>query len=407
MTTASVANRELSFTPQPTQDIPTNPEFRKILTIDNASSVIAKPVTEEADDREAYGAPGDPTVTNPGAPEGDFEINFRPQFSGDDDYLMLAGIYPEGGAFVDIDSTSGNTIDINGVTVNSTTGILDFAGAAATPDQLLTGQCVEIYGDSGGTEVNGVYQLVFSSGTEWIMSPLPPATKTLGAGALMISERARNGSQIMPFIWKDNQKDISSGGLARYNLYCFMAEQEWTFEPSSKVRLRMSLTGKGKELKKNGETYTGETLVTPTAHPIIVTGNDLGRLYVDGISQADACAVLSVNYTFTRDISQSEGVWVEGACDLVAGNVNMTGSLSIAFQDETYIERLDNNTPLSLVNVIPHADGVGYSHSIPRFFINDLSLNEDESRLIQDVEILPAHDSDLGYFFEICRFVRP
>lgn len=396
---ADVSEKRYSYCVQTdVQVVPTNPVFTRVAVVDNAATIKSTPVFKEASTRKDYGAPGDPSVTGKDV-SGDFTIDFFPQWSGADDNLLLAGIYADD--WVDIDSVQGHQAAIDGATYDHTTGILDLSTASGgQPDQLLDGQAVEIYGDP---DVDGVYELTFVSANNWALSPAPPTTKTLIAGTLMISERARNKSTPKPFIWKDNQNDI---GVSRYHLGCYCSNASWSFAIEDNVQHSITVTGASDNIITGGGGYTGETEVIPTAHPIVVTGDNTGQVVINGVNQVAGCAVSGLDFSFGRVVTAKKGVFVEGACGLSAGDVTIEGTLNVDFQNANYITWMFNNNPFGLFVVFPHSDDVGYAVSIPRCFLSDISETQNESQIIQDASFRGAHDDDLEFLIQYCRFRR-
>lgn len=394
----AVSEKRFSFCEQTdVQVVPTNPVFTRVAVIDNAATIKAIPVFKEASTRKDYGAPGDPSVAGKDI-NGDFSIDFSPRWSGDDDKLILAGIYADD--WIPID-TGGHQVAVDGATYDETTEILNFSTASGgQPDQMTDGQAVEIYGD---TNIDGVYELTFVTVNQWKLSPAPAVPSTLAAGTKIISERAPNRSQASPFIWKDNQSD---NGVARYHLGCYVSEASWSFPIEDNVNYSVTVTGASDNLIDGGGGYTGESEIIPTAHPIVVTGDDTGKVIIDGSNQAEGCAVSSLDFSFTRSVTAKKGVFVSGACGLSAGDVDIEGTISVDFQNSNYITKMYNNTPFGLFVVMPHSDNIGYSISIPRVFLSDMSETQNESQIIQDASFRGAHDDGLGFLIQYCRFRR-
>jgi hypothetical protein len=402
---ASSAARQISIHPTDVKGVADNSEFRKLSPNEGTFTVVSEPVTKESATRKDFGAAGDSTITGEDV-SGDLgTFDFFPQFSGTDDFLLLASIYATG--WVELDSVAGHQVAIDGATYNGTTGVLDLTAASGgIPDQLVDGQAVELYLDADNYFV---VELTEITPQTWAVSPAPvegsgagelPAT--LPVGWKMISERARNALETWEMDIKDYQTDI---GVAEYFPFALFQSGTWAFNIEENIQFTPTVTGLYSDYKENNETYPGETLVTPAAHPIMVTGDDSAQLIIDGVNQALGCAVSSLELTIERTINTKKGVFVKGSCGLNASNLDITGSMTVAFKDVAYIQRAKENTPLGMFIAFPHSDNIGYAISVPRFFTQP-SKSEQDEEVILDTEFTAAHDDELGFAIQYCRFRR-
>lgn len=408
---ASTAARTISIHPTTVKGIVDDAEFSKITVGEGTFGVVTEYETAEGA-REDFGAAGDRNVTGTPVSGPLGEIDFSPLFSPDD-VILLASIYASG--WVPLDSVAGHQVAIDGATYNGTTGVLDLTAASGgIPDQLLNGQAVELYLDSDNYFV---VEMTKITNETWSLSPAPtegsgtgelPATLT--GGWKMISERARNEITEHRIDIKDGQSDLTGGAGAEYFPYCLFESGDWTFDPTDNVKFTPSFRGLYPEYKENGETYPGETLVTPTRYPTVVAGSFDLQLIIDGVNQAIGCAVSSLDITIARTVNGKRGVGVLGYCDLSASLLDITGNMSVAFKDMSYIKRSQENTPIGLFLIMPHSgvvagEEIGYSQSYPRIFTTP-SKSVADSDVQLDTEFTASHDPELGFAVQYCRFRR-
>lgn len=341
--------------PATPRTIPENPVMQKVnFTADDLGTTIDTKVSDHIrDDRMTT----DLSITG-NLTEGGYVFEFQYENTKDDEMLAAALFAEQWSTPVAADIEAG-TITLLGAELN--------LALATEKPTIIDGQRLRL---SGTEDNDGVYSLTVTAAPNiYTMVPAPVADETLPAGAALNGSMIRNGKFYQPFFIERGHTDISE-----YFKFIGMSASELMLEFADQTDVTggykfMGLLTKVEEIVEPGATY-----VPVTNTPVYSTATNIPSVLIDGVVQ-EGCLVKELSLELTNNLAAKTGLGVLGACETKAHRLEITGSISMYFEDSVMYNRLLNGTPFSLSWVVEDADGQGYAFTLPRIKLDADTIN--------------------------------
>ena len=151
----------------------------------------------------------------------------------------------------------------------------------------------------------------------------------------------------------------------------------------------------------NPATYT--QLEAPAGEVVNAT-TDVGDVLKDG-AEFGAC-IQSLSLSGEANLRQQACVGSKFSRGIGAGRFNLTGSMSVFFEDETLFEDFLNHETVALAFSITDAEGVAYYWSIPaaKFSQDDIAPGGIDQDVIENMEFTAIRDAATACMLQIDRF---
>jgi len=304
--------------------------------------------------------------------EGGYSFEYQFNNSGESDQVLLALMGQED--WSDIHSVAG-PVDVSGGAVVASGSLLQLATAATIPDNIVDGQTVRLAGCANAAN-NGFYVLTATANAnEYTTVPALSIDETLPATATVDGQMARNGRYYQPFFIERGHTDISEYlqfmGMAANMLKLEMKDQSDVTGSYEFIGLDSGIVS-----APVGSSYTDQPLT-----PVFSTSIDIREILIDGVIQ-ETCLVKDMDMEISRGITPKTGLGVFGACSTNMKTLQITGKLTMFFEDSTMLDNLKNGTAFSVAWTFLDTLGNGYRFTLPRVKLsedkNNVSGSEDD-----------------------------
>lgn len=278
------------------------------------------------------------------------------------DELLAAFLWAEAWSTPQVD------IDLEGGSFTVAGAVLDLTLATAAPT-VVDGQKLYIKSTANSGENDGVYTLTETATDVYSVTPAPDANETFGAGVVANGSMIRNGKFYQPFFIERGHIDVSQyfkfvGMACNILTLAFMDQEDVTGAFQF-----VGLTSQLDQAIESGATYT-----PVTTNPVFSTALNMPAVSIDGVIQA-GCLVKEMDLSVDNKVTPKTGLGVFGACQTNFHSLDVTGKITLFFEDETMYDRFLNGEKFSVDWDVIDANGHGYSYNLPSLQINEDSVN--------------------------------
>jgi len=316
------------------------------------------------------------------------------------------------------------------VTDESTTivkGSKDYIAADATADNL------DIAADTGGTftlgsshahnivvgqwiatggftdsSLNGVYHRVTAvSGNIITVTPAPAATETNQGGGWISSARLRNAAtaadiEQKPFTMQKRFNDATA--VIYQNLTGMIAEgMSLSFDTGSILTGSFNFIGKASTIGTTQIVGASDSAATVT--DVMNAVSNLQNIEFDD-TDTTACLV-SMTMDTTGNLRAQNCIGSLPAVGIGTGRLEITGSITLFFEDTTEYNKFLNNTEFKLSFRVQDGDGNAYVFTLPKVKYEGMTMNsgglDGEVELSGTYRALLGTTAGVNYMLEVDR----
>ena len=243
----------------------------------------------------------------------------------------------------------------------------------AKMDAIVPGQWIKVAGFATNSgENNGYYRvLTATNGSGAITtSPVPPSVETpAGTDAEIHGSMIRNG--ILPQSYSIEKRFT---GLDTTTYQTFPGSMVAGF--SQNYAVGELLTGSVEVLSKEGpmnETgFSGLTDTPASAFDIYNAVNNMKNILIDDVASTQSYLTLSLEVG--NNLRGQKAIGALGNVGVGVGKLDISGSISVYFEDKTEMDKFTNNTAFSLSYRLEDAAGNAYIYTYGRVKYDALTV---------------------------------
>lgn len=295
-----------------------------------------------------------------------------------------------------------DTLDI----VTNTAGTVTLGAAHA--HSIVPGQWIQLGGFTA-SNLNNVYHRVVSvSGNVLTVSPAPATTETNQTSGWVSGASLRNAPDASGIVQKSFtlQKRFNDATSVTYqNLTGMIADtMSLSFETGSILTGSFGFMGKGSTI---GTTQiAGATDAGSTTTDVMNAVSNLQNIEFDD-TDTSACLV-SMSMETTGNLRAQQCIGSLAAVGVGTGRLEITGDITLFFEDTTEYTKFLNNTAFKLSFRVQDSDGNAYVVTLPKVKYEGMTMNS--GGLDGEVELsgtyralLGTSDDGVNYMIEIDR----
>jgi hypothetical protein len=319
-------------------------------------------------------------------------FNFELSYGSFDDLLE--------GAFC---STWGSLLTLTGVTISAAAADNSFNFSANNAPAFVVGQWVKVAGfvtpaNNGFFKVvsRTVSKVVVSTGTNLVVEAAGPSVTINGT---MMRDGTTKKSFVMEKSFADITQFISYTGMrvAQFNLALATGEiATGDFQFMGKSGARAGVTvGTGAPVAAN-------------SNDVMNCINNVGFLYENNVALTGTFA-RSFRLGLNNALRGKPGIGVLGNTDIGLGTINLTGQLSVYFEQGTYYDKLLNNTDSSYATRMTDSAGNTLILTVPKIEYTDGNVvaGAQDQDVMADLSWEAKMDPVSGCMFQLDRFAGP
>jgi hypothetical protein len=286
-------------------------------------------------------------------------IDVEIQYGGYDD-LLLGALFAASWAGV-----GGTTVDT--ITSGATVGNLDFTIASAAntitfgsavTHGIVVGQWFKL---TGSTSDDGYHKATVVAGQVVTVAALT-GDEVLDETdlATIKGSMARNGSTTNSF-WIERTHD----DVAQFFQFAGMVVNTFSIDFSANSVLTASFNFMGKSATLTQATSGTGTNVAAASTDYMNAVANVGNINIDGIPVA-SCLLQQMTMELNNNVRGIASIGQLGFCDVVEGEIGVTGNMNLYFNDETYYDLYLAATAFSFDARVTDGAGNTYIFTLPK-----------------------------------------
>lgn len=183
------------------------------------------------------------------------------------------------------------------------------------------------------------------------------------------SQTIKNGVTKSSFSIERANNDVS-----QFFLYTGMVPNtiEMTLEAGSPVICNVDFVGKEEQLNQV-QWGTGNPTPAPVT-PIMSSVSSVGSIKIDSVP-LESCLIQKASWKLDNKVEGKTGVAVLGNCNADGKSIELTGSLSLYFNDQTYYQKYLNSTAFSLEFTLIDSAGNTYVIELAKCKFDEATAN--------------------------------
>ena len=217
-----------------------------------------------------------------------------------------------------------------------------------------------------------------------------------GAGG-SLSQVATNGVFYQPFFIERGHKDVTE-----YFKFLGMACNVMTLEMADQSDVTGSFQFIGLTSQVDQEVESGATYTSPTINPVFSTVTDMPSIKIDDVEQ-EGCFVKEMSVEINNNVTPKTGLGQLGACETNPHRLDITGAITMYFEDSAMYTRLLNGTAFSLSWTLTDGDANSYIFTLPRVKLDADTINVTgvDDEVMDDATFVALYDKTAGHMIQI------
>lgn len=286
------------------------------------------------------------------------DVNFELSYGSFDD-MFKAALYSAGwSTTVAVSATDISAANADN-SYNSTT--TDF-----TTENISVGQWIKVGGFTDSAN-NGFAKVVSVTANKIVVSNLTLADEAAGDTVTMAGSMIRNGTTQESFSIEKKFDDITQFVGFRGMVPNTLA---LNIESQSKVTGTIGFTGKD-AVGPQGTTIGTGAPNAANSNQVLSVGSHIQNVREAGALLSSTAYARTINFSLNNNNRNKDAVGQKGAVGISAGSVEITGTLTAYFEDETLYQKFINNTSSSLDYRIEDDAGNAYVITFPNVKYSD------------------------------------
>lgn len=285
----------------------------------------------------------------------DIEFSF-----GAYDPLLEGALFAEYSTQVGIDAATTISTDAD--------GILDSANGLGN---IVVGQWIKVQGfvtNSG--ENNAVYRVLTAAVGEVTVDPAPASVESAGPTVTITGQMLRNSTTVKSFTI---QKRFNDATIPEYNNFTGMHVNGLSLNFESGAILGGSFDFIGLTGVLTSTQIAGATDVPAATSDVMNAVTDLQNIEFDDTDTA-ACTITSMTVDVANNLRAQNAIGSLASCGIGVGRFEVTGAISLFFQDSTEYDKYTGNTAFKLSMRAEDVSGQAYVFTFPRIKYESMTL---------------------------------
>jgi hypothetical protein len=301
-----------------------------------------------------------------------------------------------------------DVVVLNDTSIESTstgfTGTGNVFQSAIAAGQLEIGQKIVVDGLAG---VTGVYTITSLENNVLTTSPAPNAVVAAGDAVSVKGSMLRNPADPSEITQRMFTLETAYADIGQYMKQDGMVPGTFSIELSTGSIVTGSIGFQGRETVMAQAPVIGavpyDQLDTVSGEVANATTN-VGAIIKDGATFGSA--IQSLSLSGEANLRTQNGIGSKFAKGIGAGRFNLTGSMSVYFEDETLFNDFLNHATVSLSFAITDLDGQSYVFTVPavKFSQDSIAPGGIDQDVMEGVEFTAIRDAATDCMLQIDRF---
>lgn len=290
--------------------------------------------------------------------------NFEPQggFNGELSYAAYDDLFESLFA-----NAWGSALTLTGITISAAASDNSFNFSANNAPLFVPGQWIKVAGFATNGN-NGYFKVVSRTVGKVVVAGGASAlvNESAGPSVTVSGTTLTNGTTLKSLTMEKAFADKSL-----YHTYTGMVASQADFSLTAGEILTVNFGFQGKgHVAGSSSAGTGGPTAAPT-NPVMSSVANVARLLEGGASLAAGIYMRELKFTINNNVRQRPALGVLGSVGSALGEMTVTGSCSIYFENNTLYNKYLNGTETSLAAVLTDASGNTYIFSMPRVKLSD------------------------------------
>lgn len=315
----------------------------------------------------------------------DFELSFA-EF----DPFFEAALFSDYSSAIGVDAEVTISTDAD--------GILDSANGLGN---IVAGQWIKVTGfvtNSG--ENNGVYRVLTAAVGEVTVSPAPASVEAATPAVTITGQMLRNGTTQKSFTI---QKRFNDATAIEYNNFTGMQVNGLSLSFETGAILGGSMDFLGYSGALTSTQISGATNVGATTNDVMNSVSNLQNIEIDDTDTT--ASILSMTVDVANNLRTQNAIGSLAAVGIGVGKFEVTGSISVYFEDNTEYAKYTGNTAFKLSMRAEDNAGKAYVFTFPRVKYESMTLaaGGSDSDIVLEGSWRALRDSTLDNMMQIDR----
>lgn len=305
--------------------------------------------------------------------------------------------------------------DANDVIVLNNTNIAStstgFSAATGTPfaaaiaaGQLKVGQKIKVDGLTG---VTGIYTILSLTDSAILTAPVPTAVVAAGDPVTIKGSMLRNPGEVADIAQRKFTIETAFNDIGQYMVQDGMVPGTFSLEIAAGAIVTGTIGFQGRATRLLTSTVlsgAGYTVLGSTTGEVVNATTNVGSIEKDGVV-ADA-AIQSISISGEANLRQQSAVGSKFARGIGAGRFNLTGALTIYFEDGAMFNDFINHATVSLSFPVTDLDGQTYVFTLPsiKFSADQIAPGGIDQDVFDNIEWTAFRDPATECMLQVDRF---
>lgn len=284
-------------------------------------------------------------------------VDFELSFAEYDPFLEAA-------LFSDFSTTVG--VDAEITIAATASAITDSANGFGN---VVVDQWIKVQGFTA-TANNTVYRVTAATAGSLTVDPAPDTVEVAGASVTVTGQLLRNGTTAKSFTL---QKRFNDATAVQYNNFTGMHVNGMSlnFENGAILTGGMDFIGLTGALTTSQ--IAGATNVAASTNDVMNSVSNLQNIEFDN-TDTSGCTITSMTVDVANNLRAQNAIGSLAACGIGVGRFEVTGSISLYFEDETEYNKYTGNTAFKLSMRAEDSAGKAYVFDFPRIKYESMTL---------------------------------
>ena len=276
-------------------------------------------------------------------------------------------------------------------------------------ENIDTGSSVVVTDFTAGTPTSrGVFTILSLTDDTITVSPAPAVDANANAFKVNVKgSLLRNPSDVATIAQRSFSIETSFNDVSQFLMMTGMVPGTFSMEIASGsiITGAVGFQGRGSSMAQvEVLTGGGYTPLETTPGEVVNATSDIGTLLKDGV--ALPFCIQSLSLSGEANLRQQNCVGSKFSSGIGAGRFNLTGSMSVFFEDQTLFEDFLNHNTISLGWTITDAEGYEYHYSIPAMKLsqNEIAPGGIDQDVFENIEFTSLRDATTGAMLQVDRF---
>ncbi|AMO44101.1 major tail tube protein [Roseobacter phage DSS3P8] len=302
-----------------------------------------------------------------------------------------------------------DAVVLNDATIESTATGFNSVGtpfaAAIAAGQLKVGQKIVVDGLTG---VTGTYTITALTSATITTSPAPTAVVAAGADVTVKGSMLRNPSAVTDIIQRKFTIETAYNDIGQYMVQDGMVPGTFSLEVATGAIITGTIGFEGRATQLLQSTILGDagsyTVLAAQTGEVMNATTNVGEILKDG--STFGASIQSLSISGEANLRQQAAVGSKFSKGIGAGRFNLTGSMTVYFEDETLFNDFLNHETVGLSFGVTDLDGQSIVYTLPaiKFSQDQIAPGGIDQDVFDNVEFTAFRDPNTECMLQVDRF---